>query len=70
MGRDSLSQHERNEVTLFRRGTFSAKHVVAVPSKPFFCFRLIAVALWIRGGRIGSMSLPARVCPAFLAPVV
>ena len=51
MGRNSLSQHERNEVTLFRRGTVSAEDVVAVSSKPFFRFRLIAVTLWIRRGR-------------------
>ena len=50
MGRNSLSQHERNEVTLFRRHTFAAEHVVAVSSKPFFRFRLVAVTLWIRRG--------------------
>src|SRR6516165_6218093 len=47
-GRNSLSQHECNEVTLFRRRTFSAKHVVTISSKPFFCFLLIDVTLWIR----------------------
>jgi hypothetical protein len=49
-GANSLGKHERNEVTLFRCGTFSAEHVVAVSSKPFFRFRLIAVTLWIRRG--------------------
>ena len=50
-GINSLTQHERNEVALFRRGAFSAEHVVAVSSKPFLRFRLIAVTIWIRRGR-------------------
>ena len=60
MGRNSLSQHERDEVTLFGRRTVSAEHVVAVSSKPFFRFRLIGVALWIcrRSHRLNVFARP------------
>ena len=60
MGRNSLSQHERDEVTLFGRCTVSAEHVVAVSSKPFFRFRLIDVALWIcrRSHRLNIFARP------------
>src|ERR1700722_15208809 len=70
MGRNSLSQHERNEVTLFRRGTFSAKHVVAVSSKPFFRFRLVAVTLWIPRRRHRLNVLARAGLPGLLGSVV